>query len=227
MCHLLRLPIEILVYIFELLDDLDDALHLARCCRRIYRTFNPSNTRLRIFRSIIRNADHHALEPDLSLLVGLNGRFALYDESLVPRGLSYRKEFFQQHLAVRNLSAAAIWEVVCRWHAMRLLFDFYCDTSIQTSYSQARWQASEERWKGEDPLPPPVGCTCDVFQELNATERQRSYQRFYKALTAHWAMVEMLWVARVAAYHSPDLRDEAHAQIWDMFTNTTRYCKRR
>jgi hypothetical protein len=105
---------------------------------------------------------------------------------------------------------------------MRLLFDFYCDTSIQTSYSQARWQASEERWKGEDPLPPPVGCTCDVFQELNATERQRSYQRFYKALTAHWAMVEMLWVARVAAYHSPDLRDEAHARIWDLFTNTTR-----
>jgi hypothetical protein len=105
---------------------------------------------------------------------------------------------------------------------MRLLFDFYCDTSIQTSYSVARWQASEEGWEGEGPLPPPVGCTCDGFQALNARERQRSYQRFYKALTAHWAMVEMLWVARVAAYHSPDLRDEAHARIWDLFTNTTR-----
>jgi hypothetical protein len=27
------------------------------------------------------------------------------------------------------------------------------------------------------------------------------------------AMVEMPWVARVAAYHSPDLRDEAQARV--------------
>jgi hypothetical protein len=51
--------IEIFVYIFELLDDPDDALHLARCCTRIYRTFNPSNTRLRIFRSVIIRLHHH------------------------------------------------------------------------------------------------------------------------------------------------------------------------
>jgi hypothetical protein len=68
---------------------------------------------------------------------------------------------------------------------MRLLFNLYCGMSIQTSYSVAHWQASEEGWEGEDPLPPPVGCTCDGFQALNARKRQRSYQRFYKALTAY------------------------------------------
>lgn len=79
---------------------------------------------------------------------------------------------------------------ICQWHAMRLLFNFYCDTSIRTSYSLADWQASEEGWEGEDPLPPPIRYTCGVFQELNAREKQRSYQPFYRALTAHWAMVE-------------------------------------
>jgi hypothetical protein len=74
---------------------------------------------------------------------------------------------------------------------MHLLFNFYCDTSIQTSYSRAGLQASDEGWEGEGPLPPPVGCTCDVFQELNATETVL-LSTFYKALTAHWAMVEML-----------------------------------
>lgn len=28
-----------------------------------------------------------------------------------------------------------IWEVVCRWQGMRLLFDLFCDASVQESYS--------------------------------------------------------------------------------------------
>ncbi|KAF7589385.1 hypothetical protein BBP40_004328 [Aspergillus hancockii] len=219
MSPLLRLPIEILDYIFELLDDLDNALHLARCWRLIYRTFNPPNTRLRIFRG---NADHHALKLGLFLLTRLNRRFALYDKSPVAQRLSYCKEFFQQHLVIQDLPAAAIWEVACRWHAVRLHFNFYCDIAIRTPYSLSRWEASEEGWAGEDPLPPPAGSTCDLFKQLGAREKQRSYQRFYKAPTAHWLMVEMLWVARVAAYHSPELRDDAHARIWDLCTNTSR-----
>lgn len=58
------------------------------------------------------------------------------------------------------------------------------------------------------------------FRQLDASQRQRSYQQFYKVLTAHWFMVEMLWDARIIVYQSPHHWDKAHVRIWDMWTNT-------
>jgi hypothetical protein len=42
---------EILVDIYSLLDNIDDALHLARCSKRLYAVFD--NRRLQILKSII------------------------------------------------------------------------------------------------------------------------------------------------------------------------------
>ncbi len=65
-----------------------------------------------------RNADHHALEPHLFLLVGLNKRFALYDKSPIPRGSPIIK-VLPIAPGCLDLSAAAFWEVIYQWHAMR------------------------------------------------------------------------------------------------------------
>jgi hypothetical protein len=53
MQSILNLPVEILLFVFESLDDIDDSLHLARCCKYIYWVFNDEHNRLTIFRSIV------------------------------------------------------------------------------------------------------------------------------------------------------------------------------
>ncbi|KAL6234933.1 hypothetical protein BDW75DRAFT_151204 [Aspergillus navahoensis] len=53
MCHLLCLPVELLAWIFQSLADIDDVLHLARSCKRLNSVFEPVNTRLKIFKSVI------------------------------------------------------------------------------------------------------------------------------------------------------------------------------
>jgi hypothetical protein len=51
--HILLLPVEILVDIYESASDIDDALRLARTCKYLNSVFDPLDVRLRIFRSII------------------------------------------------------------------------------------------------------------------------------------------------------------------------------
>jgi hypothetical protein len=47
------LPTELLLCVYQSLDDIDDALHLARSCRRLYRVFNDPANRHGILKSII------------------------------------------------------------------------------------------------------------------------------------------------------------------------------
>jgi hypothetical protein len=51
--HQHELPFEIVLWFFELLDNIDDALHLAYCCRYFYTVFNSANVRSKVFKSII------------------------------------------------------------------------------------------------------------------------------------------------------------------------------
>jgi hypothetical protein len=50
---ILNLPPEIIVWVFKSLDDIDDALHFARCCKYVHCVFDPMSVRLEIFKSII------------------------------------------------------------------------------------------------------------------------------------------------------------------------------
>lgn len=52
MGSLLLLPAELLLMIFKSLENIDDALHLARTCKLLNNTFDSSH-RAAIFRSII------------------------------------------------------------------------------------------------------------------------------------------------------------------------------
>lgn len=103
-----------------------------------------------------------------------------------------------------ELTCEAIWEIVCRWHTMRVLFLLYCDSSIQASFSLSAissWYDEEvekdEEFAREMPLPVPSGTSCEASTRMSTAQRQRSYQRFYKAVMAHWVAVEMLWFAKV------------------------------
>lgn len=55
----------------------------------------------------------------------------------------------------------------------------------------------DEEFAREMPLPVPSGTSCEAFTRMSTAQRQRSYQRFYKAVMAHWVAVEMLWFAKV------------------------------
>ena len=53
MSRALDLPPEIVLWVFESLDNIDDALHLARCCKYFYSIFDVTGVRLKIFKSIV------------------------------------------------------------------------------------------------------------------------------------------------------------------------------
>jgi hypothetical protein len=51
--HILDLPFDILLQLFNWLDDIDDVLHFVRCCRLVNSVFEFPGFRLAVFRSII------------------------------------------------------------------------------------------------------------------------------------------------------------------------------
>jgi hypothetical protein len=110
---------------------------------------------------------------------------------------------------------------------MRLLFDLFCDSSVQDSYLVSIFPylplADEEEGRealvSEGSLPIPSGNIHKIFNEMSAEQKQNSYQRFYKALTAHWAAVETLWLARVQVYPTSKHCDEAFGLVWMKWTD--------
>lgn len=53
MSLILDLPGELLLLIFENLNDLDDVLHLGRACKQLYSCLDGGQNRLRIYKSVI------------------------------------------------------------------------------------------------------------------------------------------------------------------------------
>jgi hypothetical protein len=173
-------------------------------------------------------------DPAICHLSELHGRFAeeLYVKSPIPRSPSRRKQITEEHLMPMlegELTSEAVWEIVCRWHTIRLLFVLYCDSSIQAAFSRSAissWYDEEarkdEEFAREMPLPVPSGASCQAFTRLSTAQRQRSYQRFYKAVIAHWVAVEMLWFAKVQVYESPRQCDEIFKHVWDLWIDNQR-----
>ncbi|CAL5874618.1 uncharacterized protein PFLUO_LOCUS8915, partial [Penicillium psychrofluorescens] len=233
MGHIQNLPVEILVYVYESLDDIDDVVHLARSCKYLNYVFNPLHTRLRIFSTIIQHAPQHAHDLELCDRIRFYGDFSeiFYSKDAVHEDTEGRKQFFADNLDLgkssRELPAETVWAVVCRWHAMRLLFNLYCDSSVQRSYStsiypytghRAVWEDRQAMGREEALLPPSRSCSLD-FYALDAEQKQRSYQRFYKALTAHWVAFEALWLARVQDYGTAEEWDKAYDLVGSLWTD--------
>lgn len=117
--------------------------------------------------------------------------------------------------------------IIILFITMRLLFNLYCDSSVQRSYSASIFpyvgRAGEvddsEALGREDPLPVPSRSHNLFFDALDAETKKRSYKRFYKALTAHWIAVEALWLARTQVYETVEDYDQAFGLVWTMWTN--------
>jgi F-box-like len=67
MSRLQELPTELLLSVFQSLGDVDDALHLARSCSYLYRTFNDPRNRHSILKSIIVRCRTHVTLKDALL----------------------------------------------------------------------------------------------------------------------------------------------------------------
>ncbi|KAH8435163.1 uncharacterized protein LDX57_012792 [Aspergillus melleus] len=57
--RIVDLPVEVLPLVYQSLNDIDDALHLGRACKRLNNVFNNSLPRVNIFRVIIQNQSQH------------------------------------------------------------------------------------------------------------------------------------------------------------------------
>jgi hypothetical protein len=103
---------------------------------------------------------------------------------------------------------------------MKVLFDLYWNSSIQSAYLRTHLPRSWGRpWRGlpsnNDPLAPPSGGICDSFKELTSKAKNRAYQRFYQALTAHWVAIEFAWLAKIRLYpESADRVEVLEEEIW-------------
>ncbi|RAK95574.1 uncharacterized protein BO80DRAFT_486755 [Aspergillus ibericus CBS 121593] len=212
MGHILDLPTELLPIIYLHLNNIDDALHLARCCKRFNGVFEYH--RLAILRNIIQNADHHVYDARLCEEIGLHEHYTLHmsQTRFVSFDPTLRRTVMNAYRASLQpspvLPANVVWDTLVRWQAMRLLFDLYCDASVHETYSQSAFRFDQ----GQDdelvdtyrPFPPPSGAVCPGFAILDHHHRQRAYERFYKALTAHWWLVERRWAIRVDVYETPE-----------------------
>ncbi|PWY80758.1 hypothetical protein BO94DRAFT_452667, partial [Aspergillus sclerotioniger CBS 115572] len=218
---ILHLPAKPLSMIYMALSNIDDALHLARCCTYLNGVFEEQ--RLEIFRHIIQTADHHTYDPHLSNEIGLHEHFAreMYTTPEIRLDPPRRKALISDYKASRKsspvLSAEMVWETVVRWQAMRLLFDFYCDESVQGTYGKSayHWEYDDEAiWDTRNPFPPPSGSMCQRLVSLGDKQRQRVYERFYKALTANWWVAGRRWSAKVDVYESS--KQECYVKLADM-----------
>ena len=142
--------------------------------------------------------------------------------------------------STKHISDAFVWDTVARWHGMKALFHgLYRDKSVHASYvhstaPRAQFKESNryrDRLAAEAPLAPPAGVTIDPArlsqgqgEEGQQQQQQqglwRAYERFYHALTLHWAVVETLCLARVASYACSAERNARFERIWTQWTDT-------
>ncbi|CAG7936549.1 unnamed protein product [Penicillium salamii] len=233
MSHLLQLPTEILLQIYHSLSDIDDILRLSCSCRRTHAVLNPVAHRLSVFRSVVCGADHHKHDlrlyrlreaQDCSTLVFPGPSSLPSSRNSLPRSPRGSDSGSCTHTI--RIPDHEVWEVVCRWHAMKLLYDLYNDRAIQLCYflSIPLYSASDEfeefadNVANEGILPMPSCGTENVCQPDTA-RKQRAYQRFYKALTAHWVAVESLCLTRITDFETTEQRNRHLDMVWDIWTN--------
>ncbi|KNG89005.1 hypothetical protein ANOM_002395 [Aspergillus nomiae NRRL 13137] len=216
---ILSLPVEVLLLIYQCLNDIDDALHLARTCKRLYTIFDSPLSRVNIFRCIIQSQDQHQYDTKLTIVQSCNPAYCLSPNSTTGHAQTASKpgpEVLHQALFAahpQQLSDEQVWGIVCRWHGMRSLFSLYSDTAIHDIYMNnwtPWWHSQTPTLLGNDPLPQLSGRT------IHDTSNQKRilYHRFYQALTSHWLSIECLALAKATVYPTPESRNEWHEIIY-------------
>ncbi|KUL81400.1 hypothetical protein ZTR_10666 [Talaromyces verruculosus] len=220
MANILRLPVELQLGLYKVITNIDDALHLAHTCSYLNSVFEAK--RLEILRCVIGNSDNHKYEALLHVT-------DTHCEALVNEYHNRRLPDYDARPYFRSLptidarqpplSAEAVWMTVCRWHAMKDLFNLYCDASIRPSYLRSppyfAGLSAQEEWEValayETSIPSPSYRDTD---SLVSSAKYTAYERFYRSLCSHWLTVRELWLARVSRYPTSTIRNDAFETVW-------------
>ncbi|UCK59095.1 hypothetical protein AFCA_001920 [Aspergillus flavus] len=216
--RILELPVEVLLLIYQSLNDIDDALHLARTCEQLYAIFDSPSSRVNILRCIIQTQCQHKYDIKLTLLQSLNQTyFSSLDLSMGDAQKASRpgpnvlsQVLFPTH--PHKLSDEQVWAIVCRWHGIRSLFALYSDPTIHNIYLNdwvPWWHTQCPLLLGNNPLPQ----LSDQTIHSTPNQKRRLYHRFYQALTSHWLSIECLALAKATVYPSRTSRNQWHKII--------------
>ncbi|EED13668.1 conserved hypothetical protein [Talaromyces stipitatus ATCC 10500] len=244
MSRLINFPSELLILVYSFLDNIDDALHLARTCKFMYNVLDTPGRRLDIFSKIImainvdkiikQNGDHHRYDLRLHATetICTNFRNEHYNTSDLP-SISDRPLFPTEFLVpdtntlYKKLDPDTVWSIISRWHALKLLFSLYFDSTIRPSYLRSVfWQRPDcqhSRWQKavdyEIPLEPPSGQTCTTLRDMSSTDKAEAYTRFYRAITSHWLHINLTWLAGISKYPDRPSCDSTFSQIDSLWYN--------
>ena len=104
---------------------------------------------------------------------------------------------------------------------MKLLFSLYCDPLIRQYFSSSipSYAPFDETDINEGPLPPPQLLHDVEANSHDVTKQRRAYQRFYRAITAHWVAVESLCLAKVTNHEKSSQHNHIFGYVWRIWTN--------
>lgn len=121
----------------------------------------------------------------------------------------------------RKLDPGTIWSIVSRWHAIKVLFNLYCDSSVRPAFLRSVfWQNPDQFYSlGQqidlygEPLSAPSGQDCRIIQFMTTAEKMAAYARFYRTLVSHWLHINITWTAGVSRHISFSACEDAFAKI--------------
>ena len=126
-----------------------------------------------------------------------------------------------------DIPDGVVWDIVCRWHGMHLLFDLYIDKDIAGAYSLSRFSYTSavfttdttELSANEEDTPKPSRVSSAYANTMVPEDKKYAYERFYKALTAQWIAVEKLWKVRSQVWQNAQAFDDAFDSAIKTWTN--------
>ncbi|KAF2181213.1 hypothetical protein K469DRAFT_638382, partial [Zopfia rhizophila CBS 207.26] len=215
MAGLLDCATELLLDIYRFLDNIDDALHLARCSKRIYTVFDTH--RFQIMKSIIVNTFQHFSSKHLS-----------GPRDPTPAELHPPSSRFEQCLHAESVSDQQIWDIVARWQGLRPLQHFYLDPVIYSKYTESPCITGDNAPQEMDMLDiwrlarngKEIGhnngviCTATAFSPSETG-------RFYKALTGYWVASESLKLAQQCRYTLQSIENQTFDDVDAMWWQRT------
>jgi hypothetical protein len=152
----------------------------------------------------------------------MHGHFSseFYNTPIIPENAARRRWHLNMLEPLRygtSIPDEVVWDIVTRWHGMRLLFAIYLDKATMEAYVRSVFSftpgvnepdtTEESAFEGDIPKPSPNPESCENRTTL--ASRQGGYERFYKALTAQWMSIEKLWRVRSQVWPNAQKFDDA------------------
>ncbi|PSN61082.1 hypothetical protein BS50DRAFT_593413 [Corynespora cassiicola Philippines] len=211
---------ELLLKIYLHLHSIDDAIHFARCTKRLFAVFDTK--RLQIMKNIVLNSSIHTHDIALCHFQDayhefpteqLPGSFGHMPVELRPLPLR-----FEQCLHANSLSDRQVWDVVARWQGLKSLQHLYLDPKINRRYMESSCLTGDNE--------PPEMEAVDILQLFRNDKKHEDPStevpttivfspsekgRFYKALTGYWLAIESRKFAELCCYPRLSIQNE----IWD------------